>query len=90
MTTFLIRHQVTDFDTWHQGYLAAADIQQQGGVTDKAVYRDADDPNLVLVMHTFASREQGEAMMGSPDLHAAQQAAGVDMATVRVEIYDPA
>jgi quinol monooxygenase YgiN len=88
MATFFIQHHVSDFDTWHQGYLGAAEIQQQGGVTAKAVYRDATDPNLVLVMHRFTSAEQGKQFMSNPDLLAAQQAAGVDMDSVRVEFYD--
>jgi hypothetical protein len=88
MTTFFILHRVADFDEWKKGYDGAAEIQREGGVTDKAVYRDADDPGAVLVMHRFGSREQGETFMSNPDLIEAQRNAGVDLDSVRVEIYE--
>ncbi len=88
MATFFVQHRVADFDTWYEGYLGAGEIQDKGGVTARSVYRDPSDPQLVLVMHRFATRAQGEAFMANPDLRAAQQAAGVDLSSVRVEFYD--
>ena len=57
-------------------------------MTDKAVYRDVDDPNVVLVMHRFESREQGEKFMNHPDLIAAQKQSGVELDSVRMEVTE--
>ena len=58
------------------------------GVTLEAVYRDADDPNVILTTIRFASREQGEAMLADPASRAAMEANGVDLSTLRVEWYE--
>jgi quinol monooxygenase YgiN len=90
MTTYFVRHRVADFDEWKKGYEAAEGIQRDGGVTDEAVYRDPDDPQFVLVMHRFESKDQGERFMSNPDLIEAQRQAGVDPDSVRVEAYEEA
>jgi quinol monooxygenase YgiN len=88
MTTFLVRHRVADYDAWRTVYDGAGEMQRSAGVTDAAVYRDADDPNVVLVMHRFGSRDQAEAFMGNPDAKATMESAGVDASSVRVEVYE--
>ena len=90
MTTFFVRHRVADYDSWRTVYDGAGEMQRAAGVTDASVYRDEDDPNVVLVIHRFGSREQGEAFMENPDARAAMEAAGVDPSSIRVEFYaDP-
>ena len=89
VTVVFIQHRVADFDTWYKGYQGATAIQDAGGVTDKAVYRTAGNPNLVLVMHQFGSRDQAESFLGDDKLRAAQESAGVDLSSVRVEFYEP-
>ena len=63
-------------------------MQKAAGVTDAAVFRDADDPNVVLVLHRFASRDQADAFMGDADAKAAMAAGGVDVDSIRVEVYE--
>lgn len=88
MTTFLVRHRVADYDAWRAVYDGAGEMQRNAGVTDEAVYRDIDDPNVVLIMHRFESRDQAEAFMGHPDARAAMESAGVDADSIRVEVYE--
>ncbi|HEY1777790.1 MAG TPA: hypothetical protein VGG41_16660 [Solirubrobacteraceae bacterium] len=88
MTTFLVRHRVADYDAWRAVYDGAADMQRSAGVTEQAVYRDAHDPNTVLIMHRMASREEAEAFMANPDARAAMESAGVDSSSIRAEIYE--
>jgi quinol monooxygenase YgiN len=88
MPTFLVRHRVADYDAWRAVYDGAGPMQQAAGVTDAAVYRDADDPNVVLVLHRFGSRDQAEAFMANEDAKATMAAAGVDPASIRVEVYE--
>jgi quinol monooxygenase YgiN len=90
MATFLVRHRVADYDAWRAVYDDAGAMQREAGVTDAAVYRDADDPNVVLILHRFGSREQAEAFMANDDAKAAMAAAGVDPDSIRVEVYEDA
>lgn len=90
MTTFFVRHRVADYDAWRAVYDGVEDMQRDAGVTDAAVYRDADDASQVLVVHRFGSREQAEAFMENADAKAAMSAAGVDLDSIRVEIYEDA
>jgi quinol monooxygenase YgiN len=57
-------------------YDGASEMQRAAGVTDASVYRDEDDPNVVLVVHRFGSRADGEAFMDNPDAKSAMEAAG--------------
>jgi quinol monooxygenase YgiN len=87
MATSFVRQRVQDYDAWRRVYDEVAGMQQQGGVTDKAVYRDRDDANVVLVMHRFATMGEAEAFFASPDLRAAMQRGGV-VGEPRIEYYE--
>jgi hypothetical protein len=86
------REQLADHDAWKSGFYAEftthAEQMQSIGVALEAVYRDADDPNVVLTVIRFAGREQGEAMLVDPTSRADMEANGVDLSTLRVEWYD--
>jgi quinol monooxygenase YgiN len=88
-TTF-VQHRVADYDAWRRVYDGVADLQREGGVTEEAVYRAADDPDNVLVMHRFGSADQARAFFQNPDLRAAMADAGVDMGSFRLEVYEEA
>jgi heme-degrading monooxygenase HmoA len=85
MTTMLIHHRVSDYDSWKQVYDSVGDMQRTGGVRSHRVWRSEDDPNLVVVEHTFDSRQAAEAFARSPELQEAMQRAGVDESSVQVE-----
>jgi hypothetical protein len=76
-TTMFIRHRVSDFTKWRQVYEEVAPLQQGAGVVREAVYRSAEDPNDVTVMHDFASAEKARAFAASRDLKEAMARAGV-------------
>lgn len=90
MAITFVRHHVADYDAWRRVYDSVAGLQREGGVTDKAVYRGAEDPNDVLVMHRFGTAEQAKAFFENADLRAAMQEAGVNMGTFRLELYEEA
>jgi hypothetical protein len=88
----VLREQLADYDAWRTGFYAdinrnAAQMQSVG-VSLEAVYREADDPNLILTTFRFASRQQGEAMLADPASRPALEANGVDLSTLRVEWYE--
>jgi hypothetical protein len=72
-----VRHTVSDFATWKEGYDNAGPMQDAAGVTAEAVYQSADDPNDVTVVHDFATIEAAKTFAGSPELKQAMQGAGV-------------
>ena len=87
-TVTLIHHRVSDFDAWKQVYDSFRDAQREGGVRYERVMRSADDPNLVVVVHEFDSRETAQAFFDSPELRGAMERAGVDTSSVQLELLD--
>jgi hypothetical protein len=71
------RHEVADYATWKKVYDSVAPLQKQAGVYFKAVYRSAENPNDVTVVHDFHSLEAAKAFAASPDLRAAMEKGGV-------------
>lgn len=87
--TAIVQHRVSDYSAWRKVYEELADLQAKGGVIAKSVHCSKDDPNLVLVMHTFASVEAATAFLSSGDLKAAMGRAGVQ-GPPRIEVYEDA
>ncbi len=90
MATTFVLHRVADYDAWRRVYDGVADLQREGGVVESAVYRAADDPSNVLVMHRFGSTEEARTFFDNPELRAAMADAGVDMSSFRLELYEEA
>jgi len=90
MAVAFVRHTVADYDKFRAVYDSVEDMQKQGGVLEEAVYRDADSPNEVLVMHRFGSIDQARAFFGNPQLKSAMGQGGVDVSTLRIEFYEEA
>jgi hypothetical protein len=77
MATMFVRHQVADYAAWRRIYDELAPTQKALGVTAKAVYQAAGDPNDVTVTHEFATIEAAQAFAGSTELRTAMHDAGV-------------
>lgn len=88
MTTMLVHHRVADYDAWKAVYDSTREMQRSGGVRAYRVWCAEDDPNLVVVEHTFDTREAAEAFVGSPDLRDAMGRAGVEEASLQIEYLD--
>ncbi len=54
------------------------------------VWRSQDDPNSVVVVHTFDSAEAAPAFFDSEDLKGATAEAGVDPSSVQIQFLDEA
>ena len=80
MATLFVRHTVADYAAWRRIFDDFGPTQEALGVTDKAVYRAADDANDITVTHDFATLESARAFAGSPELKAAMHDAGVTSA----------
>lgn len=90
MAITFVQHRVADYDAWRKVYDGVADLQRAGGVTEEAVYRGAEDPNSVLVMHRFGSADEARSFFQNPELRRAMADAGVDMGSFRLEQYEEA
>lgn len=75
--TLFVRHKVTNYAAWRQVYDGAEAIRQQGGVTAASVHHDADEPDSVIVTHTFPNLDAARAFAGNPGLRDAMARAGV-------------
>ena len=80
MATMFVRHQVSDYAVWRRIFDGFAPTQEAMGVTGKAVYRAADNPNDITVTHEFTTLEAAQAFAGSAELKAAMHDAGVTSA----------
>ena len=72
-----IGFKVKDFADWKAGYDASIEQRKASGEISYQVFQNADDPNTVTVISVQKNREQVEAFMNSPDLHARMKDAGV-------------
>jgi hypothetical protein len=87
MAISLVLHRVADYDAWREVYDSVADLQAAGGVSAESVYRAADDPDNVLVIHHFDSVATAQAFFANPDLLGAMKEGGVQ-GQPRVEIFE--
>jgi len=85
--TSVIQHRVNDYAAWRKVYDSVADLQKKGGVIFESVHRAKDDPNMVLVLHRFATQADATAFFSSGDLKAAMQRGGV-AGPPRIEFYE--
>jgi len=94
MPLCMLREQLADYDAWRKGFYADIDAHgaemASAGIALEAAYRDVEDPNVVLTVIRFTSREQGEAMLADPTIRAVMEANGVDVGALRVEWYEDA
>jgi hypothetical protein len=88
MVTMLIRCRVADYDRWRLGYEAA--IERDAEARSSRVWRGNDDPNLVVVMETFDSREEAEALLNNPQIQEEMIRDGIDAASIQLDFLDEA
>jgi quinol monooxygenase YgiN len=88
MVVTIIRHRVADFSAWKQSYDSVADVQREGGVRSQSVLISLDDPNVVVVTHSFDDAAAARAFFDREDLKAAMVGGGVDLGTLSLEFLD--
>ena len=88
MVTLLIHHRVADYETWRPVYdrVTAGPIGER--VRSHWILRGLDDPNLVVIVETYDSREDADWSINHPDLQAVLLEAGVEMDSVRLDYLE--
>jgi quinol monooxygenase YgiN len=83
---FLLRCRVADFDAWRPQYEESTVARPE--VLSYRLLRGADDPNLVVLIETFESREVAEALLNQPGLQEEMVEHGVDVSSLTFDFLD--
>jgi hypothetical protein len=73
----LIRHKVADFAKWKPAYDAHSSARQKAGLKEEHLFRNAEDPNEVLLLFSMEDVEKAKTFATSDDLREAMNKAGV-------------
>lgn len=97
MSTLLIEHAISDFDTWHDAFGRFAERRKEGGVLNERIMQPVDDPHYVLIDLEFATVEAAQRFQqfletqvwsnpaNSPALEGSPRTRIVETATVRLD-----
>jgi hypothetical protein len=72
-----IHVKVQDYAKWRAGYDAHETSRRSAGITNGRVFRNAADPNDVVVLQDVADVAKARTFVASEDLKAAMQKSGV-------------
>jgi hypothetical protein len=72
-----LHFKVKDFNAWRTGYNGNEQGRQSAGITNGRVFRNADDPNEVVVLQDVSDVAKARTWLGSDDMKAAMQKSGV-------------
>jgi hypothetical protein len=87
MTTVIASFNVADYDHWREGYAHAVG---DPSLRSWRIWRGQDNPDHVVIIETFDTREYAEQVFTSETTHKAMAADGVDLASLTVEYLDEA
>lgn len=77
MYKVFVRHEVKDFDSWHQGYREYYDIQRDLNMVSDAVHHDVDNSGRLTVVHDFATMDDVNRYMSLPNLKELMEKVGM-------------
>ena len=73
----LVRHKVEDFNKWMPVYNDHAAFRRDNGSNGAQLFRNADNPNEVLILFEWESIDKAKAFAQSENLRQKMQEAGV-------------
>ena len=73
----LVRHKVADFAKWKPVYAAHLSARQKAGLKEEHLFRNADNPNEVLLLFSMEDLDKAKAFAASNDLRHAMEKSGV-------------
>jgi len=83
-TLALTRCRVDDFDSWRSKFDAF--VSTQAALLSYQVWQGTDDPNRVVLLETWESREALDSLMSDPRLEELMAADGVDVSSVTTDV----
>ena len=75
--TLTVHFKVKDYAAWRTGYDAGEKGRLSAGITNGRVFRNAADPNDVVILQDVADVGKARTWLGSDDLKATMQKNGV-------------
>jgi hypothetical protein len=73
----MIMHEVKDYDAWKVVFDADDSNRREFGLSDRALLRGVDNPNMVYIVFAFENEEKARAMVSSEELKNKMAEAGV-------------
>jgi heme-degrading monooxygenase HmoA len=77
MAHLFVHHKVADYKAWRPVFDELDALRQQFGQTSARVYRNAADPNELVIMTEWPSLDAARAYSQAPELRQGMQRAGV-------------
>ncbi len=77
MSYLFIRHRVADYDRWKSVYDADREKREAATLTERHLFRDAEDPNQVVLLFEVGDLDRALAFSRSDDLQQVMNQAGV-------------
>jgi heme-degrading monooxygenase HmoA len=77
MPSLLIRHHVADYPAWKAGFDEHEPTRHANGSQGGRLFRDAADPNVILVLLEWDDLERARLFADSDDLRETMTRAGV-------------
>ncbi len=87
MPYLLERHKVQDYERWRQVFGADADGREAAGCRGARIFRNADDPQEVIVLFEWDSLESARQRIESATLSQKFEEAGVSEGIGGTEFY---
>jgi hypothetical protein len=72
-----IHIKVKDYATWRPAYDGQEKSRLSAGITNGRVFRNAQDPNDIVILQDVADLAKARTWLGSADLKATMQKSGV-------------
>lgn len=77
MIIVVVQHDASDYDAWRPVFDEHGPARQAHGCMSERVYRDADNPNSIIIVMEWPSKEAAEGFMADPSLAEAMARGGV-------------
>ncbi len=77
LTHVLVRHKVKDYSVWKRAYDAHLPKRLEAGLTEKYLFRGANDTNEVIILFEAKDFGHAKAFSESSDLRENMEKAGV-------------
>jgi heme-degrading monooxygenase HmoA len=77
MAILLIRLNVRDYDFWRTKYDADAEARKAAGCSGTHLFRNANDPNEVIINLQWDTAENATKFLAAPEIQKAIQESGV-------------
>jgi heme-degrading monooxygenase HmoA len=73
----IVRHKVQDYTKWYAMYTGHASTRKTGGSKGARLFRNADNPNELVILFEWENLEKARQFVQSEDLRKIMEKAGV-------------